>query len=121
MPSEKKEKRKRRVEGKRKESIRLEYKNEDVYRRVLVEKVEKPFIEPRKNLEWECLQTFNAGAAVIEDKVHFLYRAVGSDYVSRFGYANSKDSFHLDERLDEPVYQHKVKHTNYYSYISGEV
>ena len=87
--------------------------------RPLVEKVEKPLIEPRKDRDWECLQTFNSGAVVIEDKVHFLYRAVGRDYISRFGYANSKDGFRLDERLDDPVYQHEVKHTSFYSYISG--
>jgi len=79
----------------------------------------RPLIEPIENRDWECLQTFNTGAVVMEDKVHFLYRAVGSDYISRFGYANSKDGFHLDERSDEPVYQHKVTHPSFYSYISG--
>ena len=79
----------------------------------------RPLIEPRTNRDFECLQTFNTGAVVIEDKVHFLYRAVGRDYISRFGYANSKDGFHLDERLDDPVYQHKVTHTSFYSYVSG--
>jgi predicted GH43/DUF377 family glycosyl hydrolase len=87
--------------------------------RSLVEKVEKPLIEPRKNRDWECLQTFNSGAVVIEDKVHFLYRAIGRDYISRFGYANSKDGFRLDERLDNPVHQHKVTHASFYSYVSG--
>jgi predicted GH43/DUF377 family glycosyl hydrolase len=87
----------------------------------MVEKnlLKRPLIEPRKDRDFECLQTFNTGAVVIEDKVHFLYRAVGRDYISRFGYANSKDGFHIDERLDDPVYQHKVTHTSFYSYISG--
>ncbi|MGQ9719398.1 MAG: hypothetical protein ACUVWK_06155 [Nitrososphaerales archaeon] len=79
----------------------------------------RPLIEPRKDRDFESLQTFNTGAVVIDDKVHFLYRAVGRDYISRFGYANSKDGFHLDERLDEPVYEHKVTHPSFYSYISG--
>jgi len=76
-------------------------------------------IEPKKDRDWESLQTFNTGAVVIENKVYFLYRAVGRDYISRFGYANSKDGFHLDERLNDPVYEHKVTHPSFYSYISG--
>jgi len=84
-----------------------------------IEKVERPIVEPRKDHTWECLQTFNSGAAVIENKVHLLYRAVGRDYISRFGYANSEDGFHIDERLDDPVYQHKVNHASSYSYASG--
>jgi len=94
-------------------------KTEDVYKHALVEKFETPLIEPRKDRDWECLQTFNSGAVVIEDKVHFLYRAIGMDNVSRFGYANSKDGFHLDERLNDPVYQHKVGRASFYSSLSG--
>ena len=79
----------------------------------------RPLIEPRKDRDFEYLQTFNTGAVVIDDKVHFLYRAVGKDYISRFGYANSKDGLHIDERLDEPVYQHKGTHPSFYSYVTG--
>ncbi len=86
-----------------------------------VNRVEKPLIEPIKDHEWECLQTFNTGAVMIDHKVHFLYRAIGRDGISRFGYANSKDGFHLDERLDDPVYQHEVMNASFYSNISGGI
>ncbi|MEM2094677.1 MAG: hypothetical protein QXI32_05215 [Candidatus Bathyarchaeia archaeon] len=86
---------------------------------MIVQKFREPLIEPNKDHDWECLQTFNAGAVVIQDKVHFLYRAIGSDNISRFGYANSRDGFHIDERLDEPVYQDRVTHPSFYFYHSG--
>lgn len=91
-----------------------------IYKEIAEKSLSKrSLIEPIEDRDWECLQTFNTGAVVIDDKVHFLYRAVGRDGVSRFGYANSKDGLHLDERLDEPVYEHKVMHPSFYSYISG--
>jgi predicted GH43/DUF377 family glycosyl hydrolase len=34
-----------------------------------------------------------------------LYRAVGDDWVSRFGYASSEDGFRVDERFPTPVYE----------------
>lgn len=64
-----------------------------------------PIIGPKKENFWESWRTFNPGAILIEGKVHFLYRAIGNDGISRFGYANSKDGFELDERHPTPVYQ----------------
>jgi len=67
----------------------------------------RPIIEPKDNW-WECWQTFNTGAILLDEKIHFLYRAVGVDCISRFGYAISEDGFNLNERLDYPVYEHPI-------------
>jgi predicted GH43/DUF377 family glycosyl hydrolase len=82
-----------------------------------------PIISPNPQNDWESWQTFNPGAIVLNDKVHLLYRAIGSDGISRFGYANSKDGFHIDERISKPVYEHPLINSNpnftIYSYVSG--
>lgn len=54
-------------------------------------------------------------------KVHFLYRAIGEDGISRLGYAVSRDGFTIDERLSSPVYEHRNgdRKFNVYSYFSG--
>jgi predicted GH43/DUF377 family glycosyl hydrolase len=81
-----------------------------------------PIISPNPKNEWECWQTFNPGAIVLNNKIHLLYRAIGNDEISRFGYANSKDGFHIDERLSYPVYQHPSNNKStfsIYSYTSG--
>lgn len=64
-----------------------------------------PVMSPQAHNEWETVGTFNPAA--IQDKsgkVHLLYRAVGSDGVSRIGYASSKDGLNIDERLTHPVF-----------------
>ena len=80
-----------------------------------------PIISPRESSWWESRQTFNAGAILLEDKVHLLYRAIGDDRISRIGYAASKEGFNIEERLDYPVYQHPVTSAEFaiYSYASG--
>lgn len=80
-----------------------------------------PILEPEPRHWWESRQTFNPGAILLEDKVHILYRAVGDDWISRFGYAASKEGFKVEERLEYPVYQHPVTppEFNIYSYSSG--
>ena len=88
----------------------------------LVKSEENPIIAPRQENVWEAWQTFNPGAILLNDKVHFLYRAIGEDGISRFGYAASNDGFHIDERLSCPVYEHRVgQHPsfNVFSYFSG--
>jgi predicted GH43/DUF377 family glycosyl hydrolase len=63
-----------------------------------------PIISPIEDHPWESKATFNAGVIREGGKVHILYRAMGKDYTSVLGYASSKDGFHIDERLSEPVY-----------------
>lgn len=64
-----------------------------------------PVMSPQSHNEWEAVGTFNP-AAVKDDsgRVHILYRAIGSDGVSRVGYASSADGTNFDERLTYPVF-----------------
>jgi len=79
-----------------------------------------PIIVPKEENHWEAWQTFNPAAIVLQDKVHFLYRAIGFDGVSRFGYAKSDDGFKIRERLDYPVFEHQSKNSfNINSFFSG--
>ncbi len=88
---------------------------------ILVKHDENPIILPNRENGWEAWQTFNPGAILLNDKIHFLYRAIGEDGISRLGYAVSSDGFHIDDRLSYPAYEHKIKDRVYtlYSYFSG--
>ena len=63
-----------------------------------------PIIMPNSINEWESEGTFNPAALYDDGKVHLLYRAVGRNGISCFGYASSKDGFHIEESLSEPAY-----------------
>jgi predicted GH43/DUF377 family glycosyl hydrolase len=63
-----------------------------------------PILEPQLNHWWESKAVFNPGAIYEDGKVHILYRAIGDSDISVLGYASSTDGFHIDERLDTPVY-----------------
>jgi predicted GH43/DUF377 family glycosyl hydrolase len=88
----------------------------------LVRHEENPIISPKTENIWESWQTFNPGVILLENKVHFLYRAIGQDGISRFGYASSDDGFYIGERLPNPIYEHLVGQRpsfNIFSYFSG--
>ncbi|MBI2673743.1 MAG: hypothetical protein HYX23_00460 [Candidatus Zambryskibacteria bacterium] len=70
----------------------------------LIRAKENPIITAKKNRPWEAETTFNPGAICLDGKVHIVYRAMSEDNISVFGYAASKDGFHIDERLPEPIY-----------------
>ncbi len=53
---------------------------------------------------WEQGGVMNPAAVEAGGRVHLFYRAVGSDGVSRIGYASSKDGATFDERLPYPVF-----------------
>jgi beta-1,2-mannobiose phosphorylase / 1,2-beta-oligomannan phosphorylase len=63
-----------------------------------------PIISPIPDHVWENKFTLNPGAILLGGKVHLYYRAQGTDETSVFGYATTRDGFHIDERLDQPVY-----------------
>lgn len=65
---------------------------------------ENPIIRPIIDHFWESKATFNPGAVYLNNKVHIVYRAIGEDDSSVFGYASSSDGVHIDERLEEPAY-----------------
>jgi len=80
-----------------------------------------PIVEPKCQHQWESRQTFNLGTVLLEGKVHILYRAIGDDGISRFGYAVSENGYIVDDRLEQPVYEQAVSSSefNVYSYFSG--
>lgn len=88
---------------------------------VLTRSEENPIISPKPENAWEAWQTFNPGVILIDNKVHFFYRAIGEDGISRLGYAVSSDGFTIDERLAYPAYEHEVgeRTFNIFSYFSG--
>lgn len=87
----------------------------------LIKAEENPIISPVPENHWEAWQTFNPGVILLDNKIHFLYRAIGHDGISRLGYAASNDGFIIDKRLPQPVYEHKTEEGvfNIYSYFSG--
>lgn len=107
---------KRKSKTEKKELIQFFIKHQD-----------NPIISPREENDWESWQTFNPAAINLNNRIHFLYRAIGNDGVSRFGYAASDDGLKIKERLDFPVYEHyssndfdiTSKILNSLSYFSG--
>lgn len=65
---------------------------------------ENPVLRPIPEHWWENEAVFNPAAFVHGGRVHLLYRALGSDGISRIGYASSADGIHFDERLPYPVF-----------------
>lgn len=63
---------------------------------------ENPIIAP-SGYSWEAAGVMNPAAVDINGRVHLLYRAVGSDGVSRIGYA-AGDGHHFPDRLPYPVF-----------------
>jgi predicted GH43/DUF377 family glycosyl hydrolase len=67
-----------------------------------------PILKPIKTHDWEEY-VFNCAVIALDNKVHILYRALSKDKVSRIGYASSKDGFHIDERLEKPIFVPKLE------------
>lgn len=63
-----------------------------------------PIISPIKEHTWENKYTLNPAAVELNGDTHILYRAMGDDDTSTFGYAKSHDGIRIDERLDKPIY-----------------
>ncbi len=80
-----------------------------------------PIIAPRAEHDWEAWQTFNPGVIILDGQIHFIYRAIGIDGLSRFGYAASNDGFTIEERSAKAVYEHAMVSAtpNFYSFASG--
>ncbi|MFA6278672.1 MAG: hypothetical protein WCS97_00840 [Candidatus Paceibacterota bacterium] len=73
-------------------------------RRLLLSKSSRnPILKPGSH-PWTAEAVLNPAAAVIGGRTHLLYRAVGTDGVSRIGYASSADGITFDERLPYPAY-----------------
>jgi predicted GH43/DUF377 family glycosyl hydrolase len=63
-----------------------------------------PILEPIGTHSWESSLVFNAAAFAANDRIHLLYRAMGTDNISRIGLAASSDGYNIDERLPLPVF-----------------
>lgn len=77
-------------------------------KKVLIRHAKNPILTPHSVHEWESEAVFNP-ATLTDDNghVHLLYRAVGSDGVSRLGYDFSEDGINFNGRLTYPVFAMK--------------
>ncbi len=64
-----------------------------------------PILEPIEAHNWESRHVFNAAMVQLGGRIHYFYRAMGEDMVSRLGYASSEDGYHVEERLPHPVFE----------------
>ncbi|MEM1906209.1 MAG: hypothetical protein QXF72_07160, partial [Nitrososphaerota archaeon] len=78
-----------------------------------------PIIAPNPSNYWEAYQTFNPGAIILDGRIHIVYRALGVDWISRFGYAASTDGVMIDERHSHPIYQSSVNSQGHAFSASG--
>jgi predicted GH43/DUF377 family glycosyl hydrolase len=87
-----------------------------------------PILSPIDENHWESDAVFNPASIYLDGRVHLIYRAIGKDGISVFGYASSQDGINFDERLENPVYvpaqsfefrKNKQKKVNTFSYMSG--
>ena len=60
--------------------------------------------------DWESQAVFNCGVCFKDGFFHMLYRAIGEyeDYISRLGYARSRDGINFQRMSDKPVLSHEV-------------
>jgi len=65
--------------------------------------VHNPILRPGKH-SWRASAVFNPAAVVLNDRTHLVYRSVGSDGISRLGYASSPNGLIFDEQLPFPIY-----------------
>ena len=115
-------KRKKESFFKKKSRVKASLKRKKLAKKeLLIKPKDNLIIMPIADHDWEAWQVFNPGVIVLEDRIHFIYRAIGVDGISRFGYASSPDGFLIDERLPYPVYEHPSLNSglNYYSFGSG--
>lgn len=61
-----------------------------------------PIMTPDPTSVWECENVFNPSVIYKDNMFHMHYRAEGKDWISRIGYAVSKDGIHWN-RMREPV------------------
>ncbi|MFA6251320.1 MAG: hypothetical protein WC603_01705 [Candidatus Paceibacterota bacterium] len=65
--------------------------------------IQNPIIKPTF-YPWESEAVFNPAAVASGGLIHLFYRALGSDGISRIGYASSHDGINFENRLSYPVY-----------------
>lgn len=68
-----------------------------------------PIIKPGTH-PWTAEAVMNPAAAFLGGRTHLIYRAIGTDGVSRLGYASSADGIIFDKRLSYPMYVARNPH-----------
>lgn len=71
---------------------------------ILNKAAQNPILKPNPLSVWESVSVFNPAVLYLDNKVHFIYRAIGDHGQSVLGYAASKDGFNIDERFPHPVF-----------------
>ncbi len=64
-----------------------------------------PILKPIEDHPWESRYVFNTAMISLGGRIHYFYRAMGEDKVSRLGYASSEDGYQIDLRLPHPVFE----------------
>ena len=64
---------------------------------------ENPILSPILDNKWESKYVFNCAMIELGEQIHYVYRAMGEDMVSRLGYASSSNGYVIDERLSYPI------------------
>ena len=72
--------------------------------RILKRHHANPILKPKSGNNWENDATFNPAAIHLDNKIHLIYRAIGTNGISVFGYASSRDGVNIDQRLDYPIF-----------------
>ncbi len=75
----------------------------------LVRSLHNPILLQGKNY-WTAEAVMNPAAAVLGNRTHLIYRAIGMDGVSRLGYASSADGIVFDTILPYPAYVARNPH-----------
>jgi beta-1,2-mannobiose phosphorylase / 1,2-beta-oligomannan phosphorylase len=70
---------------------------------LVVRAKENPILAPTKQA-WESRAVFNTAAIELDGTIHLLYRAMGEDNTSVFGYATTKNGSKIVERDTKPIY-----------------
>lgn len=71
---------------------------------ILRKPLHNPILKPNPSSVWESVSVFNPAVLYLNNKVHFIYRAIGEHGQSVLGYASSKDGIKIEERLPNPIF-----------------
>jgi beta-1,2-mannobiose phosphorylase / 1,2-beta-oligomannan phosphorylase len=78
-----------------------------------------PILGPINSHDWESEGVFNAAAVEIDGNIHLIYRAIGRDGISKFGYARTRDGYTIIERSKTPAYWPRMPFEGTRSEVSG--
>lgn len=77
--------------------------NKQITGKVMARYEKNPILKPRTENHWESKYVFNTAMIELGSDIHYVYRAMGEDMVSRLGYAVSSDGYNIKERLNHPI------------------